>query len=138
MRGLCLSFDYARMADTSTRLLTRFNQGEIARVDVTSINNADPFAAPSNLNFPVMVNGVSKGVSEKYVDGANILMSDIELTLAPISASVGGFVSIDGVKFTIVAVYQIPPSGVTVVTKLIVRGGSVDGPQSPTEIPDLP
>lgn len=133
-----MSFDYGKMSSTAKRLLTRFNQGELATVDVVLVNDADPFAPPAEITIPVIVSGVSKGVSEKYIDGVNILNSDIELTIEPTSASVGGSVSIDGTRFLVVGVYQIPPSGVTVVTKLIVRGGSVDGPKAPTPIPDLP
>lgn len=117
-----MSFDYGRMRDTATRLLTRFNQGDLATVTVTTTEGAGPFDAPSEVASSVTRQGVSKGVSSKYVDGVNILSTDLELTLEPIAVDVGSRVSVDGKPMTVLRVMQVPPSGVSVVTRLIVRG----------------
>ena len=128
MRGVTslapLSFNYGRLASTSTRLLgvDNFNQGDIVSVEVTTTAGTGKFDPPSEGTTATKIHGVSKGVSSKYVDGVNILMTDLEVTLEPTVIDVGSRLTMDGKAVTVLRVMQVPPTGVTVVTRVLVRG----------------
>ena len=126
MRGVIslapLSFNYGRLAGTAKRLLTNFNQGDIVSVEVTTTAGTDKFDPPSEVTVTTKIHGVSKGVSSKYVDGVNILMTDLEVTLEPTDIDVGSRLTMDGKAVTVLRVMQVPPTGVTVVTRVLVRG----------------
>jgi hypothetical protein len=110
------------MADTAKRLLTNFNQGEIVSVEVTTTAGAGPFDPPSEATVTTTLQGVSKGVSSEYVDGVNILSTDLMVTLEPTDINVGSRLTMDGREYTVLRVMNVPPTGVTVVTRLVVRG----------------
>jgi len=121
MRGLCLSFDYARMAATAKRLLTNFNQVNLSTVEVITAAGAGPFDPPSDTTASTQRQGVARGVSSKFVDGVNILHTDLQLMLEAVEIGVGSRVTVDGKPVTVLRVDQIPPAGVAVVTRVFVR-----------------
>ena len=111
------------MSDTAKRLLTNFNQGDIVSVEVTTISGAGPFDPPSEAVATTTLQGVSNGVSSEYVDGVNILSTDLMVTLEPTDIDVGSRLTMDGREVSVLRVMRVPPSGVTVVTRVLVRGG---------------
>lgn len=117
-----MSFDYARMAATAKRLLTEFNQGSLSAVEVTTTAGAGPFDPPSEAAVSTQRQGVARGVSSQFVDGVNILSTDLQLMLEATDIDVGSRVTVDGKPVTVLRVDSIPPSGVTVVTRVFVRG----------------
>ena len=114
---------YSEMQDIATDLLTEFDQGTIEYVKMTPGGGpADNPGEPTEVKTGV--EGVVKGVSFKYIDGTNILSTDLQLTFA---VKVGlvidykDYVDIDGTRLKIIKGFNIPPSGITVAQRLILR-----------------
>jgi hypothetical protein len=116
---------YGNLTTTAGRLLAKFAQGvvEIGRpVSVPGSNAWDP---PVISTSWTRVNASVKGVSQKYVDGVNIVSSDLEvLTQTPVAfnETAGDQMRIDGHVVAVLSVQGIPAAGDAVVTRLIVRG----------------
>jgi hypothetical protein len=116
---------YTNLNRTAGRLLAKFAQGvvEIGRpVSVPGSNAWDPPVISTNWT---RIDASVKGVSQKYVDGVNIVSSDLEvLTQAPaaFNETAGDQMRIDGRVVAILSIQNIPAAGPPVVTRFIVRG----------------
>lgn len=132
---------YGRMTATASRLLDRFQQGEIFYVPLSAgVNEWDPKTAGT----PVRLQATAKGVSEKYVSDL-IMASDIEVTCgvmqtvwadeyiwddlvtwsdtgAPLIPANSACLTIDGRELQIVKVMRIPAAGEPIVFKIFCRG----------------
>lgn len=115
-----MSFDYAKMTRTANRLLDRFNQGVIEYVSITTIPAPNDYDLPTETETVTRVNGVVRGVSDKFVDGVTVLASDLQL-LADTACPVGGVVRLDGVNQIIVRHDPIPANGTPVTHRYILR-----------------
>jgi hypothetical protein len=67
--------------------------------------------------------GAARGVSAKYVDNSLILASDMQMTAAydpriDPNTDTNGFVRMDGVRYKVRRIDNIPPAGVTVSHKI--------------------
>lgn len=110
------------MSATAKRLLTRFNQGALSSIVITETAGASEFDPPTMSPVATTRQGVSRGVSSKFVDGENILSTDLQLMIEATSLTVDNRMTIDGKSVQILRVDQIPPSGVVVATRVFVRG----------------
>lgn len=114
---------YQDMQGIATSLLKEFNQGAIEYVELTAgTGPRDNPGAPSEVAYPV--DGVARGVQQRYVDGTNIVQTDMQATLAVkegLTPSMSGFVRGDGMRYKIVGVRQIPPFGTPVAHVVIFR-----------------
>lgn len=119
---------YGRMQGTATKLLTRFNQGELA------LYRHAPGSGPAHnpgpgtwTGYPLRgtVGSPFQGDGKHYLDSSTILESDLAVTIAvpAIEPNVGDVVSIDGVFHTVVARKRLPEAGTPVAFKLFVRLG---------------
>lgn len=116
-------FDYAGIQETATELLTEFNQGEIKLIKITDGTGPsyDP-GDPTKTEFDLV--GTVRGVEAKYVDDKLIFESDLQVTVAVLSAQVPAMpdkINIDGKEFDIIKIMPIPPAGVTIVNRIFVR-----------------
>lgn len=123
---------YSDMQNIASGLLSDFDQSRgsgqqndgIWYVAVTPGNGpADHPGAPTETYHKL--NGVARGVSQKYVDGTLILATDEQCTVAIVpglSINVTGFIERDGKRCKIVKVMTIPPAGEPVATVIIYRG----------------
>ncbi len=118
---------YEEMRDVAAEILTEFKQGVIQLVTIT------PGAGPAHdpgapTETPVtLVGAVARGIKFKYVSMGLGVASDMQVTHSVqegATPAINGFVLIDGVKFKIVNVVDIPGAGTVVVHTLIVRKGS--------------
>jgi hypothetical protein len=79
---------------------------------------------PSTDADPFKLDGAAQGVSFKYVDNALILASDFQATVAVHPELIGdeddvkGFVRMDGARYKVRRVDNIPPSGVTIAHRI--------------------
>ena len=110
------------MAATAKRLLTKFNQGNLSTIVITTTPGVTEFDPPTSSQEPTQRQGVARGVSSKFVDGTNILSTDLQLMLEATDIDVGSRVTVGGKAVSVLRVDQIPPSGVSVVTRVFVRG----------------
>ena len=116
---------YADLRNVASGLLREFAQGtvEIGRPVTTS--GANEWSPPATAIQWQRINAVARGVSQKFVDGTNIVASDIQLT---VDAGVWQFragdrIRIDGVPAAILRVENIPAAGIPVAYRVFARGG---------------
>jgi hypothetical protein len=114
---------YPNLTRTSSRLLAKFKQGTVEIGRPVSTPGANSWDAPTVTTQWQEVNASVKGVSAKYVDGVNIVISDREvLTQTPTTFGPGDQLRIDGDVVAVLSVQDIPAAGAAVVTRFIVRG----------------
>lgn len=129
---------YDDMRAVASEVIGEFAQGSIAYVELQPQAGATPDAPlpPVEVTYPV--NGVTRPVEFKYVDGTDIVQSDEQFTipaldaeravaLAPNDDQVGftpsmeGYATIDGKRAKIVGVKRIPAAGDPITYVVIVR-----------------
>lgn len=84
---------------------------------------ADNPGAPTEAT-PLKLDAVARGVSFKYVDGANVVASDLQTTMAvraDMTPQITGFIIMDGKRYKIVQVINKPAAGVAVAHTVIFR-----------------
>lgn len=114
---------YKDMQAIASGLLAEFKQGDVRYVQVTpGTGPADRPGKPTET--PHTVDAAARGVQQRYVDGSNIVQSDMQITMAVkpgLVPDMFGFVEGDGTRFKIVGVQQIPPFGMPVSYVIIFR-----------------
>jgi hypothetical protein len=73
---------------------------------------------------PIKLDAVARGVSFKYVDGANVVTTDLQATMAvrsDMTPQMPGFMIVDGKRHKIVEVKQKPAAGIPVAYTVIFR-----------------
>jgi hypothetical protein len=116
---------YTNLTNTSARLLAKYGQGVVDIGRPVTVEPANPWGAPTTTTDWTPINAAVSGVSQKYVDGVNIVVSDREvLTQVAVSfdAAAGDKIRIDGHVVAVLAVHDVPAAGDPVVTRFIVRG----------------
>lgn len=117
-------FDYDAMQVRAGALLDRFNQGSSSEQVITSTPAANEWDLPSETVAETVLDAVARGVSEKYVDGENIISTDLQMTIAAVdfTATAGMNIKIDGKAVTVLRVDAVPAMGTVVVWRVFVRG----------------
>lgn len=119
---------YDDMRQVTSEVIGEFKQGSIAYVELQPQAGATPDnpGAPVPVSYPV--NGVTRPVEFKYVDGTDIVQSDEEFTIAALDAERAGFTpamegyaTIDGERAKIVGIKRIPAAGDPITFVVIVR-----------------
>jgi hypothetical protein len=70
------------------------------------------------------LDATARGVSFKYVDNSLILATDLQLTTPAregFAPNMKGRIEMDGASYKIVAIHNVPPSGVTVTHRIFFR-----------------
>lgn len=115
---------YDEMQSVARDVLAEFDQGGIFYIHNQA--GAGPSDAPGpSTETPYKVDGAARGVKFKYVDGTNILATDLQVTISvkpdvP-TPNMRGFVQADGKRYKLTGLKQIPPVGVPIVHVLIFR-----------------
>lgn len=118
---------YDEMRVVAAELFAEFGQGVVQYVHVTPGGGPayNPGAGSEN---PVTIDATTRGVDQKYVDGTNIVASDLQASMPATLAdklgaepNVSGFVSLDGKRYKLIEVKRVPPSGTAIVYHLIFR-----------------
>jgi hypothetical protein len=115
---------YTNLTNTASRLLSKYGQGTVEIGRPVTVPGVNPWDAPTTTTQWQEVNASVKGVSQKFVDGVNIVISDREvLTQTPedFDAEAGDQMRIDGQVVAVLSVQGIPAAGAAVVTRFIVR-----------------
>jgi len=113
---------YDEMQGVASDLLNEFKQGEIEYIAITSGNGPADNPGPSR-EQPYPLDAVARGVKFKYVDGSNVVASDMQVTMPGngVRPDAKGFVSIDKTRYKVVQVIQKPAAGVPVAFTVIFR-----------------
>lgn len=113
---------YDEMQGIASGLLKEFAQGTVEYVAITPGNGSpDEPGAPTETLTPI--NAAVRGVSFKYVDGANVLASDLQLTMPgdTVVPDPKGFIRVDGTRYKIVQIVRKPAAGIPVAFTIIFR-----------------
>jgi len=111
-------FDYARMQQTATRLLDRFQQGvvQLVRVNPGAPDPATPWepGAPTETTYPL--DATVSRVAEKYVDGTLIVATDNQVIFAvpEVTPTLADKLVIDGMVLAMKDIRPIPAAGTPV------------------------
>lgn len=116
---------YDDLQGVASELLKEFRQGDIYLVQ--QARGTGPAYNPGTpTETEILLDGVAKGVSKKFVDGTFIVMTDLEVTVAVldgVTVSEDDFIRIDGDDYKIVADKSVPASSTRCAWKFIVRKG---------------
>ena len=115
---------YSDLRNVASGLLAEFSQGtvEIGRpATVEGVNEWDP---PTTSIQWTRINAVARGVSQKYIDGVNILATDLQITadMGAYSPQAGDRIRVDGQEVSVLRFERIPAAGEVVATRVFVRG----------------
>lgn len=113
---------YTEMQGIAKGLLTEFKQGQLTFV-ATTPGNGTPDAPGKPKETFHSFDGTARGVKSKYVDGSEILATDLQ-AVAPGSlpiANATGFLIVDGVRLKVVKVIANPAAGTPVAFIIIAR-----------------
>jgi hypothetical protein len=118
-----LSF-YGDLRNVATGLLREFKQGTVEAGRAVSVPGATAWAAPTITVQWTPINAVARGVSQKYVDGANIIATDRQVTIEAgvWSFQAGDRLRIDNKEVVVLRVDPIPAAGAPVAWRVFVRG----------------
>lgn len=113
---------YDRMRDTAARLLEKYKQGTVEIGVATVTEGTNEWDAPSVETQWEEIDAVVSGVSQKYVDGTNVLASYRQvLCQGTINLDNNDMIRIDGDVVSVVRIMDIPAAGEPVATRFIVR-----------------
>ena len=116
-------FDYDAMQARAGALLERFNQGASSEQVITTTPAPNAWDLPTETVAETVLDAVARGVSSKYVDGVNILATDLQMTISAVdfTATAGMAIKIDGSAVTVLRVDAIPAMGTAVAWRVFVR-----------------
>ncbi len=109
---------------TVPRLLAKYKTGTVEIGRPVTTPGAEPWEPPTTTTQWTEIDAVVAGVSQKYVDGSNVVMSDREvITQSPASfdQEAGDQLRIDGGVVSVLSVMPILASGTPVAVRFIVR-----------------
>lgn len=109
---------------TVPRLLAKYKTGTVEIGRPVTTPGAQPWDPPTITTEWTDINAVVTGVSQKYVDGSNIVMSDRMVncqTPVAFNEVAGDLMRIDGKVVAILSMPNALAAGVPVLNKFIVR-----------------
>lgn len=113
---------YDGMRGTAARLLKKYKQGTVEIGVATATEGANEWDAPSIDTQWEEIDAVVSGVSQKYVDGTNVLASDMQvLCQGVVSLADNDMIRIDGDVVSVVRIIKYKGAGDPVASVFIVR-----------------
>lgn len=112
------------MTPTAKRLLAKFKKGVVEIGRTVTTPGAGTYDPPTTSTEYTEVDAVVTGVSQKYVDGTNIVMSDRQVIFqAPASfdPQAGDKLRIDGDVVAVLSLMPVMAAGDPVIERVIVR-----------------
>ncbi len=124
--GLLMPSPYNRLrTGTVPRLLSKYKTGTVEIGRPVTVAGANPWDPPTTTTTWTEIDAVVTGVSQKYVDGQNIVMFDRMVNCqAPVNfdEAAGDLLRIDGKVVAILSMPNVLAAGDVVLNKFIVRG----------------
>ena len=113
---------YSQMQGVASQLLGQFKQGVIVYNQPGEVTGPE-WNPTVGEDIPHTLDATANGVSQEYVDGTSVLMTDKEVTAAVfgVTPTTSGTLSIDSQVMQIIRVWQVPAAGTPVAWKMIVR-----------------
>jgi hypothetical protein len=114
---------YQSMQSVASSLIADFAQGTVEYVELTPVAGATADDPGTPTETATTINAVARGVKFKYIDGTDILASDLQLTMpgGGVVPNMRGFIRVGTVRYKIVSIKPIPPFGTTVACVIVFR-----------------
>lgn len=114
---------YSDLRNVASGLLQEFNQGTVEIGRPVTVEGGNEWDAPTTTVQWTRINAVARGVSQKYIDGVNILATDLQITadMAGFQPKPGDRIRIDGQEVSVLRFDRIPAAGEVVATRVFVR-----------------
>jgi hypothetical protein len=118
-----MSSFYSDLRNVASGLLAEFGQGFVEIGRPVTVPGLNEWSLPTTSIQWQQINAVARGVSQKYIDGANIVATDLQLTvdMADFQPKLGDRIRIDGKEVSLLRIEPIPAAGLTVATRVFVR-----------------
>ena len=115
---------YADLRNVASGLLAEFNQGTVEIGRPVTTPGANEWSSPTTTIQWQPINAVARGVSQEFVDGVNIVATDLQITadLGAYQPAAGDRIRVDGKEVSVLRFDRIPAAGTVVATRIIVRG----------------
>lgn len=110
---------------TVPKLLAKYKTGTVEIGRPVTTPGANPWDPPTTSTTWTEIDAVVTGVSQKYVDGSNVVMSDRMVTTqipAAFDETAGDQLRIDDNVVAVLMVMPILAAGDAVATRMVVRG----------------
>jgi len=116
---------YDDLKSAASEIMKEFGQGGIKIVTLTeSSGEVDEPGTPSETETDL--DATVRGVSYKYVQNGFALQSDLMVSSSVVdgvSPKISDFIDIDGVRYKIIQIINLPSAGTALIWKFIVRKG---------------
>lgn len=115
---------YDDLRDVASEVFAEFKQGNIVYRGLTRVEGATPDAPAASVPVNVTLNATAAPVSTRFVDGSNIVQSDIQVAFAndgSVTPNMSDHIVIDGTRYKIVQIMAMPAAGNPVSWLVIVR-----------------
>ena len=115
--------NYNRLKQTHDDMLSRLGQGTVALVQITTVPGDEEWLPPVVTETVTPLQATVRGVAMEYVDGSQVLSSDLWVQCAVITPepAVGDRIRIDGVDHVILRIDRLPGAGDAVALRAWVR-----------------
>lgn len=114
---------YSELQGITAEVLAEFAQGTITYIAMVPATGGTPDepAKPKEKKYPF--NSVARGVKQRYIDGSNIVASDLQATMPGgiVEPDISGFVLIGTKRHKIVQIDRKPAIGPAVAHVLIFK-----------------
>ena len=129
---------YNDLRNVASGLLQEFSQGTVEVGRPVTVTGANEWSPPATSVQWTRINAVARGVSQRYVDGVNILATDLQITadMGAYSPQAGDRIRIDGVPASVLRIERIPAAGTAIAYRLFVRGGGVVTSEPTQPVPE--
>lgn len=114
---------YSDLRNVASDLLREFAQGVVEVGRPVTVEGPEEWSPPVTTIQWTRINAVARGVSQKYVDGASIVATDLQLTVdfGDYNPAAGDRIRIDGKEVSVLRFDRIPAAGEVVATRVFVR-----------------
>jgi len=118
-----MAINYQRMASTAKRLLTDNAQGTVKIGRTVLTPGANTWDSPTASITWITIKAVVSGVSARFVDGATVLASDLQVVayIGDYTPIPGDIMMIDNLNVTVINQQKIPAAGIIAAWRFIVR-----------------
>lgn len=118
-----MSTFYSDLRNVASGLLQEFNQGTVEIGRPVTVEGPEEWSPPVTTIQWTRINAVARGVSQKYIDGVNILATDLQITadMGAYSPQAGDRIRVDGQEVSVLRFDRIPAAGEVVATRVFVR-----------------
>ena len=116
--------NYNRIKKTHDDMMARLGQGDVSLVQITTVPGDEEWLPPTTIETVTPLQATVRGVAQEYVDGVQVLSSDLWVQMAVISPgpAVGDIIRIDGDDHSIMRLDRLPGAGAAVALRAWVRG----------------